>query len=537
MNERANDLIRTYKRLVTQRVQYQSIWDEVGEYINLHRQNVGATGAKKTTKVYSSAVIRAMNILVAGLHSLLTSPTLPWFRLKMRDPELMDDDDVKRWLEDVESRMYVAYSQSSLYNAMSEFYRDMGTYSIGGLYIEEGMKKILNIEVLSPYDFVYAENNQCEIDTVMREIPFTARQAVMEFPGVTLNDALMQMIDAKDDNAYTKTFPFLHVVVPNADRMWWRKDNKNLPFASYYIDMTNQEIVEESGYQEFPYAIARWEKPSNEPYGLSPAIISLPDVKTINVRKKNMLRMEDKILDPPLDVPEGYKGRINTQPGGLNFRGAGKDRIERLNIEGRLDYSMESLNYDVEQINNNFFVDVFRMLANIERQMTAYEVSKREAERMLMFGPVIGRLTTECLQNVITRTFNIMLRAGYLPPIPDQIQGQEYEIEYISPLARAQKAAQGNALQEALSFIFPIADAKPEILDNIDPDEIFEYIFDIYGCPTNLTVKKADRDNMRQQKQQMQQYTAALQAGQAEAKIAADAEKSMPGEGQRMLGA
>ena len=170
--------------------------------------------------------------------------------------------------------------------------------------------------------------------------------------------------------------------------------------------------------------------------------------------------------------------------------------------------------YDIEQINNNFYVDVFRMLSNIERQMTAYEVSKREAERMLMFGPVIGRLTTECLQNIITRSFNIMMRGGHLPPPPEQAMGQEYEIEYISPLARAQKAGQGNAFQEALAFIFPLAQAQPEILDNLDSDEVFEYVFDLYGCPTRLTVPPKERDQARKIRMQMQMQQMALDAAQ-----------------------
>ena len=203
----------------------------MGEYINLHRQVNTSAGAKKTNKIYSSAVIRSLGILVAGLHSLLTSPTLPWFRLKMSVSDLNDDDDIKRWLEEIELRMYAAFSQSFLYNTMTEFYRDMGSYSIGGLYIEEGAKRILNVESMSPYSFVYAENNQGEIDTVFREIPFTARQATMEFPGQQLNEKLMQLMDSKQDGAYTEKFPFLHVVCPRNERCGIARTTRTYPMA------------------------------------------------------------------------------------------------------------------------------------------------------------------------------------------------------------------------------------------------------------------------------------------------------------------
>jgi hypothetical protein len=535
VNEKANDLIRHYKALTSEREQYKAVWDKIGDFINLHRQQNQSAGASKTTKIYSTATIKALNTLVAGLYSLWTSAALPWFRLRMREPELNKSDDIKRWLEDVELRMYAAFADSSLYTMMAEFYRDLGSYSVSGVYIEEGLYSPLNVEVMSPYDFVFAYNNQGEVDTVFRYIPLKARQAAQEFPGKVLNDALTQCLDSKDDKAYTKDFPFLHVVCPRTDKMWWRKDNLNFPFGSYYIDMTDSEIVEESGYQEFPYAIGQWEKPSNEKYGSAPASIALPDTQTTNTRKRNMLIQEEKTLNPPLDIPEGYKGRINTNPGGLNYRGQGKDRLAKLDIAGRLDYSMESLKYDIEQINDNFFVDVFRMLASIDRQMTAYEVSKREAERMIMFGPVVGRLS-KCLDSIIKRSFAIMMRGGMLPDPPLEVQGQEYDIEYISPLARAQKASQGNSLQEALAFIMPLSEAKPEILDNLDPDEIFKYVFDLYGCPESLTIPEKQRDQVRQMRQQIAEAQAALSAGQQGAQIAKDADQASPGMGSKILG-
>ena len=48
-------------------------------------------------------------------------------------------------------------------------------------------------------------------------------------------------------------------------------------------------------------------------------------------------------LTLPLTSLKSYKGRINTQPGGLNYRDGGKDRIAKLDIAGQLEYSAESL--------------------------------------------------------------------------------------------------------------------------------------------------------------------------------------------------
>ena len=512
MSDRAIELIAQNKALVTQRELYKATWDDVGDYLNIYRQYRTSAGAKKTTKIYSSRPLRSHQVLIAGLYSLLTSPSVPWAAIEMRSKALNKLSNVKRWLENSMGTLYTQYSNSGLYNCMSEFYRDLSSYSIADIYADEGKEPgTFRFETVSPYDFTYAENGSREVDTVFREISLTAKQAFDEFPGATFNDALQSILTEGGERVYTEKFPFLHVTKPRKDRSVFGKSALNMPFASYYVDVKAGEIVDESGYREFPHAVARWEKPSNEPYGQCPGMIALPDIKTINKRKYNMLMAEEKVLNPPLDIPEGYKGRINTSPGGLNFREGGQDRIQPLNIAGRMDYSREMLEYDLQQVDTAFFVDIFQMLATIEREMTAYEVSKREAERMLMFGPVVGRLTHETLAKLIVRTFNMAQRMGLFEDPPDEIQGQPWDIVYISPLARAQRAAQGQSLQGALGFLLPLAQVFPAVLDNFDGDKITSYVFELYGCPTDLLVPEEDRDQIRQNRAQQQAMEGRMQ--------------------------
>lgn len=501
----ALQILATANYLQKQRDNYKSTWDDIGDYINLHRKPVVIAGQKKTTKVYSSRVMRSLAILVAGLHSLLTSPAVPWFTLKMRDKTLMRDDAVRAWLDEVTDLMYTAFSNSNYYNVQTEFYRDLGSYGIGGKYCYESLlPNLITFMSMSPYRFTFAENAVGEIDTVYRELEYTARQAVQFWPMPSLNTKIQQILKDSPQKADVDKFPFLHAIFPRKERSSSLMGSDNMPFASVYVDVEGRSIVEISGFEEFPCSITRWERPADEPYGLSPAIISLPDVKTVNARRRNMLIAEDKILNPPLDVPEGYKDAIRTGPGGLNYRESGADRIMPLNIAGRIDISAEQLQMDLNAIDEAFFVDVFRMFDQISRQMTAYEVGKREAEKMLMFGPVVGRLTHEALDKDIHRVFGLLLRAGYLPPPPEQIINQQYDIEYIGPLARAQKAAQLGALEEAFQRILPMIEYFPDIIDGVDSDEVRDYIFELSGVPERIKRTKQQIDELRQSRAEAQ---------------------------------
>ena len=88
-------------------------------------------------------------------------------------------------------------------------------------------------------------------------------------------------------------------------------------------------------------------------------------------------------------------------------------------------------------IKRAFFVDLFLLLANYTDQMTATEVAERVNEKMLILGPMLGRLMSELLDPIITRTFNILLRLKKIPPPPPELANQDYKVKYISPLAKA----------------------------------------------------------------------------------------------------
>ena len=56
-----------------------------------------------------------------------------------------------------------------------------------------------------------------------------------------------------------------------------------------------------------------------------------------------------------------------------------------------------------------------------------------------MLGPVLERLHDELLEPLIGRTFQIMARAGEIPPPPSpMLDGLRLQPEYVSPMAGMQ---------------------------------------------------------------------------------------------------
>jgi len=174
-------------------------------------------------------------------------------------------------------------------------------------------------------------------------------------------------------------------------------------------------------------------------------------------------------------------------------------------------------------IRSAFYVD--QLLSGATPNMTATEVVQRQEERMRVIGPVLGRLMNEMLRPLIDRVFGLMLRNEMLSVPPELLQGRDVDIEYVSPLARAQKSSSLNSTMKALEVLLPLAQALP-VVDHLDPDGLVRHVTEALGVPkTALKSQRevnqarearaqAEAEMMQRQQDQEDVYTAA-QAAQA----------------------
>jgi hypothetical protein len=155
-----------------------------------------------------------------------------------------------------------------------------------------------------------------------------------------------------------------------------------------------------------------------------------------------------------------------------------------------------------QAIRSAFYVD--QLLVGGSPNMTATEVIQRQEERMRVIGPVLGRLMNEMLRPLIDRVFALMVRENLLAPAPEILQGQDVDIEYVSPLARAQKSSSLNNTLKALEVLMPLSQALP-VGDHIDPDGLVRHITDALGVPKTTLKSQREVNQVRQERAAMQQ--------------------------------
>jgi hypothetical protein len=157
--------------------------------------------------------------------------------------------------------------------------------------------------------------------------------------------------------------------------------------------------------------------------------------------------------------------------------------------------------------------------------MTATEVVQRTSEQMRLFGPLIGRLESEMLGPLVERVFGILTRQGALPAAPPEIQEKEFTVEYVSPIATAQKQQSANGIMQVwqLFAMFGPEVAAQIIQKNNDVDKLYRWAWDLFNNDPDLLKDQSALD----QGDQIGQAQTALQLGAPAADIGAKGAKGI----------
>ena len=142
---------------------------------------------------------------------------------------------------------------------------------------------------------------------------------------------------------------------------------------------------------------------------------------------------------------------------------------------------------------------------------------------MRVLGPVMGRLQSELLQPMIDRVFAIMMRQGAFPEPPEELQGADYDIELVSPLAKAQKQMELQNTLRGVEVLTQVGQIAP-VMDYLDGDKMVDYLIDVMGLPAQVVRSEEEvailRRQQAQQAAQQQEQLAQLQEAEIANKVA-----------------
>lgn len=529
-DERAIETLRRHERLKSERSIFDSHWQEIAERIwpdrALFTKKTKSEGEKRTERMFDSTAAMALTRFAAAMESMLTPRTAKWHKLRVSDDDLNQSPAVQRYLDEVTNILFrVRYSaKANFASQMHESYMSIGAFGTGGTLVEDMLGSGIRYKSVDLANLYFCENRHGIIDTVHREFQYTARQAMQHFDQSKLPQKIRDAAE-KDPDA---KFDFLHCVKPNEERKSSDRSYRGMEFSSYYICVESKSTIEEGGYRTMPYALGRYITTPGETYGRSPAMLVLPDVKMLNEMKKTIIRAAHLSVSPPLLLQEdGALQAFDLRPNALNFGGVderGQQVVHPLRIDGRIDIGMDMIGTQQRIINDAFLVTLFQILVD-QPQMTATEAMLRAQEKGALLAPTMGRQQSELIGPQIERELDILAHAGMLPDMPRELLelGGDVEIEYVSPLNRAQRAEDGVAILRTFEAIAPLAQVDPSVMMVFDLAKAARELAQINGVPSKIIRSDGEIEAMQEGQQQQSDVAQILDA----APIAAQTAKTL----------
>lgn len=539
------DLLKS--QLESERSSFVSHWRELSDYILPRRARFNLTdankGDKKNRNIIDSTASLAARTLRSGMMSGVTSPARPWFRLTTPDPDMSEFGPVKSWLHIVQQRISTSYLRSNLYNILPVMYGDLGTFGTAPISVEEVFNgEVMHFKSFPIGSYMIAKDDYGKVNTFFREFRMTVSQLVETFgkydprTGKPIWDNFSTHVKNMYDQGNTQTWiDVCHVIMPNADYNPKVPLSKNKKFLSYYyesgtsynLNFEVDQFLRPSGYDYFPILCPRWETTGEDVYGTScPGMEALGDIKQLQHGEKRIMEAVDKMIRPPMTGPTSMKGvSASILPGDITY-------VDGLNGQGfrpahEVNFRIQEMEIKQQQVRSRiqraFFEDLFLMLASSDRrQITAREIEERHEEKLLALGPVLEQLNQDLLDPLTDLVFDIHLRQGLIPPPPEELQGVDLKVEYISVMAQAQKALGVSGVERFAGFVGQMAAVDPGVLDKVKGDQIVDVYADMLSVPPSIVRTDEEVEAIRGQRAQAQQQAQQMQMIQAGAGVAKD---------------
>jgi hypothetical protein len=494
-------------------------------------------GDKANGNIINNTPVIAARVAATGIQAAMTNAKSEWFRLTTPDPELAEWGPVREHLHQRAARLRWALAMGTFYRGIGELYLDAIWAGFGLGLMEEHPERLILLSPDMIGEYYLAANQHGEIDTIHRERPMTVRQLVREFglrPDKSIDWSRFSptVKNLWSHGNYDTVVETVNAIQPNDEWEPGRLGPAGMAYASLWIEkgQDREEVfLRRGGYEEFPGIVTRWAARAGEAYSRGLAEDALGDAKELQHEERRTAGMLDKIVNPPMVADEQTRGgRHSLVSGDVTYapRGQGEGFKPAMEIRGdALGHGKDHIFRTEERIDRALMVDFFLKLLDDQRNQraTAKEIEELSQQTALQLGPTLEAMNP-ALRQVIDRGDAILERRGLMPPPPEELQGIELNVEFMSVMHQAQKGVGLGPIRVFLGEMTVLATMKPEVLDKVNGDEIADMIADATGIAPDALLADDEVEKVRAKRAEreaaLEQGQAAIAAAEGAAKLA-----------------
>ncbi|HLX18446.1 MAG TPA: portal protein [Bradyrhizobium sp.] len=521
-------------------------WARCAEFILPYRYrwlvtaNTFNRGYPVNDRIIDETALLAMQVCGHGLLAGLMGGE--WFKLGLGlAGEEPPDAAAREWLKTVQDRLYAVLDGSNFYTIMAQAMRDVATFGTAPVLINEDFEDVIRCYLPCAGEYYLAVGGRLAVDTFYREFTFTVAQIVDRFKLENCPEEVQQFWRT-GGASLEREFVICHAIEPNFPIAGkGTRGNavylvpKGFTWRSVYWIRGEQNMapLEARGEHDQPFAVAAWTRTSNDAYGRGPGMDALAATRQLQHEQERKGEFIDKGVRPPMGAhPQLEHKPASILPGELTFVNTSTGEkgfwpLFEVN-PAHLAPMIEDIKEVQERINRCFYTDVFLMITQMEgiQPRNELELAERKGEKIQQLGPVILHFQTEFAPTVIHRVLGIMQRRRLFPPPPPSVRNKPLNIEFLSMMELAQRAAETASMERGFSVLGSLSEAskaaqQPDPIRTVNLDKAWNFYAERVGFPMTVMrsareVAAIDKANAQaaQQAQAAQAGMAAVSAGQ-----------------------
>ena len=349
-------------------------------------------------------------------------------------------------IRDLSVKVMKRLMDTNLYSTALSAFMDVAVVGNAITFVDYDEKRdtffFKNFEVGRGTFFSSAPNG--EIDMLSRRFALTAKNAVLTYGKENVAKSVYQKSTSAETASEETEYVWLvyprellgEIVEQDAFGKTVRGAIKTKKrFASVIIDVQNRVCVSTSGFDDFPFAVLRWQTMGGNDYGYSPTEMSIPDIKYL-FRLEGLMKLAiEKQVSPPM-LANSLLESISTAPNAISFfEGLSEVQapIVQLPVPANLPLLDQEIARRKQNIYRNFMLNEFEAINETTKYMTAEEVRSRNNQSIRAIAPIVYRIHNEYLSPIIKRVFVKMIDNKEIE-LPNGLTIEEVSIKYHSSL-------------------------------------------------------------------------------------------------------
>jgi hypothetical protein len=495
-----------YDALKSARAYWDTWWQSINEFClprNAYiTEQTTIPDGLQFDRVYDTTAMAA----VAGLSQMMTSRLTPYSDQSWQQwgvpPELQDDDEAISWMKKMSEICMRYKADSTFYRDIHNINEDKAGPGTGCLYLGHGKRKFFDYKHIELGSYCFTEDPEGVADSIWREFKVTGPQALEMFPDGNLGAKLSAKSSGSQPSDFTELFHILQIVRPRKDYDPAMIDRGNMPYEELYLCIEDECLIEEGGYESFPFMVSRFQKWGNHHvWGVSPCRKAMPAIHQANFLQEMADELVELQVRPRFKQLASMVGQVDLRAGGRTLGESAQqlDSLQEWATQGRPDIAQARIEQKQQDIKALFFQSLWEGIGHVDKQMTATEVDERRRQDELLFSPTLNSYMVDA-QPLAKREYQMLMAAGKHPEMPESLKEFAMDtgtlpdpiLSVQTELTMAIDRQQASGMDRVFERLMNIYQIDPSVVDEFDLAQAMREIARTEGVNERVIRSKED---------------------------------------------